>query len=83
MRFASIGRGLLRVGIGLVVLIVTVSVCVIFALGTETGTRWTLAGRAIDGPLRGQELTWVDSIQCRWYAWSTEYPETLLHESSH
>ena len=49
----------------------------------ETGTRWTLAGRAIDGPLRGQELTWVNSIQCRWYAWSSEYPETLLHESSH
>ncbi len=44
----------------------------------ETGTRWTLAGRAIDGPLRGKELTWVDSIQCRWYAWAAEYPQTQL-----
>lgn len=44
----------------------------------ETGTRWTLAGRAVDGPLRGKELKWVDSIQCRWYAWSFEYPETKL-----
>jgi hypothetical protein len=44
----------------------------------ETGTRWTLAGRAVDGPLRGRELTWVDSIQCRWYAWSAEYPQTRL-----
>ena len=42
----------------------------------ETGTRWTLAGRGIDGPLRGKELTWVDSIQCRWYAWSAVHPKT-------
>jgi hypothetical protein len=48
----------------------------------ETGTRWTLAGRAVDGPLRGTELTWIDSIQCRWYAWSAEYPETKVGENS-
>lgn len=47
----------------------------------ETGTRWTLAGRGIDGPLRGKELQWVDSIQCRWYAWAAEYPETAIHVS--
>lgn len=48
----------------------------------ETGTRWTLAGRGVDGPLRGKELNWVNSIQCRWYAWSSEYPETVVYESS-
>lgn len=48
----------------------------------ETGTRWTLAGRAVDGPLHGKELAWINSIQCRWYAWSTEYPETLIYEPS-
>ncbi len=48
----------------------------------ETGTRWTLAGRGIDGPLRGKELTWINSIQCRWYAWSSEYPETAVYEST-
>lgn len=42
----------------------------------ETGTRWTLAGRAVDGPLKNQELVWVNSVQCRWYAWAAEYPET-------
>jgi hypothetical protein len=47
----------------------------------ETGTRWTLAGRAVDGPLRGKELTWKNSIQCRWYAWATEYPETEIHDA--
>jgi hypothetical protein len=45
----------------------------------ETGTRWTLAGRAVDGPLKGQELTWVSSVQCRWYAWAAEYPKTELY----
>ncbi|MCA9048117.1 MAG: DUF3179 domain-containing protein [Planctomycetaceae bacterium] len=45
----------------------------------ETGTRWSLAGRGIDGPLRGRELNWVDAIQCRWFAWSSEYPDTEIH----
>lgn len=48
----------------------------------ETGTRWTLAGRAVDGPLRGKELTWINSIQCRWHAWSAEYPETLIYDAA-
>jgi hypothetical protein len=47
----------------------------------ETGTRWTIAGRAVDGPLRGKELTWIPSIQCRWYAWSGEYPQTAVFEA--
>jgi hypothetical protein len=48
----------------------------------ETGTRWTIAGRAVDGPLRGKELIWIPSIQCRWYAWSGEYPQTAVFEGS-
>ena len=45
----------------------------------ETGSRWTIAGRAIDGPLRGKELEWMPSLQCRWYAWCAEYPDTALY----
>lgn len=48
----------------------------------ETGTRWTLAGRAVDGPLRGKELKWVNSIQCRWYAWTVDNPKTQLYRRS-
>lgn len=44
----------------------------------ETGTRWTLAGRGIDGPLRGKELPWVNSIACNWYAWAAEHPKTEI-----
>lgn len=45
-------------------------------MDNETNTRWTLAGRAVDGPLKGKELLWIDSLQCKWYAWAHEYPET-------
>jgi hypothetical protein len=45
----------------------------------ETKTRWTLAGRGVDGPLLHHELTWVDSLQCRWYAWVAEHPDTAIH----
>ena len=48
----------------------------------ETGTRWTVAGRGIDGPLRGHELTWANSIQCRWYAWASEYPNTTVFKQA-
>lgn len=47
----------------------------------ETGSRWTLAGRCVDGPLKGRELTWIDGVQCRWYAWAAEYPQTELGKS--
>jgi len=47
----------------------------------ETDSRWTIAGRAVDGPLRGKELTWVSSIQCRWYAWSAEFPDSPIHKA--
>jgi hypothetical protein len=48
----------------------------------ETGTRWTLAGRGVDGPLKGKELTWINSLQCRWYAWAAEFPQTEVHKSA-
>ncbi|MDA0751262.1 MAG: DUF3179 domain-containing (seleno)protein [Verrucomicrobia bacterium] len=43
-------------------------------MDNETNSRWTLAGRAVDGPLRGTELEWIPSIQCRAEAWMAEYP---------
>ncbi|MBI1842821.1 MAG: DUF3179 domain-containing protein [Verrucomicrobia bacterium] len=46
----------------------------------ETGTRWTLAGRGVDGLLRGRELEWVNSVQCPWRAWAAEYPATTVYD---
>jgi hypothetical protein len=46
----------------------------------ETGSNWTLSGRAVDGKLKGKELKWVDSLQSNWYAWSSEYPQTVVYK---
>jgi hypothetical protein len=48
----------------------------------ETGTRWTLAGRAVDGPLKGKELEWVPGVQCRWFAWAAQYQQTELFRAT-
>ncbi|MBX9791319.1 MAG: DUF3179 domain-containing protein [Pirellulales bacterium] len=46
----------------------------------ETKSRFGVEGRARSGELKGKALRWIDSVQCRWFAWSSEYPETLLAE---
>jgi hypothetical protein len=44
----------------------------------ETGSRWDIAGRALSGELKGKTLRWLPSVQCRWFAWAAEYPETEI-----
>ena len=48
----------------------------------ETGTTWGIDGRGAKGELKGWTLEWVDSVACRWVAWSAEYPDTKLDEKS-
>jgi len=43
-----------------------------------TDSRFGVEGRAVSGELKGQALTWIDSVQCRWFAWSAEYPDTTV-----
>ena len=45
----------------------------------ETGSRWGIEGRAVEGPLKGKVLRWLPGVQCRWFAWAAEYPETKIH----
>jgi hypothetical protein len=45
----------------------------------ETGSRWDVAGRAIEGKLKGYTLTWADSVQVKWFAWAAEYPRTTVY----
>lgn len=45
----------------------------------ETGSHWGIEGRAAKGPLKGKTLRWLPGVQCRWFAWAAEYPETDLH----
>jgi hypothetical protein len=42
----------------------------------ETGSRWDIAGRAVSGELKGHTLRWLPGVQCRWFAWAAEYPDT-------
>jgi hypothetical protein len=45
----------------------------------ETGSRWDIAGRAIDGDLKGWTLEWLDGVQVNWFAWAAEYPHTTVY----
>ncbi|MGH2627575.1 MAG: DUF3179 domain-containing protein, partial [Anaerolineales bacterium] len=46
----------------------------------ETGSTWSLAGTAVAGPLRGEQLTRLDSVEAFWFAWSAIFPETEVWE---
>ena len=46
----------------------------------ETGSTWTIAGVAVDGPLEGSRLERVEHLDTFWFAWSTYRPDTLLIE---
>src|SRR5262245_40059495 len=46
----------------------------------EARSRWDIAGRGVEGELKGWTLTWVDSTQVKWFAWAAEYPETTIYQ---
>lgn len=46
----------------------------------ETGSRWDLAGRAVEGELKGWTLQWLDGAEVKWFAWAAEYPETTIYQ---
>jgi hypothetical protein len=47
----------------------------------ETGSHWDIAGRATSGELKGKTLRWLPGVQCKWFAWAAEYPETEIYGS--
>ena len=49
----------------------------------ETGSVWNkLDGKAVSGPLKGEQLTMIPSFQLFWFAWSDFYPDTTVYRSS-
>ncbi len=44
----------------------------------ETGSTWTVLGRASSGPMQGAELTPVRFLDTFWFAWVTFHPDTAL-----
>ena len=47
----------------------------------ETGSLWTIEGRAVDGPLAGSRLTPVRWQYVRYHAWVYPHPDTALYLS--
>jgi hypothetical protein len=45
---------------------------------TETRSRWSIVGRAVSGPRKGQTLRWLPGVMVKWFAWSGEYPESSV-----
>jgi hypothetical protein len=44
----------------------------------ETGSRWTLDGLAVDGPLAGSTIEQVATYSAMWFAWAAFNPQTEL-----
>jgi hypothetical protein len=47
----------------------------------ETGSRWSVVGRAVSGPRKGQTLRWLPGVMVKWYAWAAEYPKTSIDQA--
>jgi hypothetical protein len=46
----------------------------------ETDSLWSqLLGQAVDGPLKGTKLDFVESLQTTWGEWKALHPNTLAH----
>lgn len=45
----------------------------------ETGSAWSVLGRAVDGPLKGTALAEVVSFDVMWFAWYAFYPGTEVY----
>ncbi len=44
----------------------------------QTGSTWDVFGRAIHGPLAGQALDRIASVDGFWFAWAAFYPKTVI-----
>lgn len=47
----------------------------------ETGSTWTVEGRALDGPLAGEQLARMRQVISYWFAWAAFHPDTEVHGS--
>jgi len=50
-------------------------------LDEETGSTWTIAGEAIDGPLDGRRLEVALALDSFWFTWAAFHPETAIYRA--
>ena len=48
---------------------------------TQTGTRWSIEGVALEGKLKGKSLERLDSHLSQWYGWCACFPDTTIFGS--
>ena len=46
----------------------------------ETGSTWNILGRAVDGPLAGEQLESAVHTDTFWFAWASYRPDTVIVE---
>lgn len=47
----------------------------------ETGSTWTIAGEAVEGPMKGKSLASVPHVDTFWFAWAAfQGPESLVEQ---
>ncbi|MGH2725201.1 MAG: DUF3179 domain-containing protein [Actinomycetota bacterium] len=44
----------------------------------RTGSTWSIAGRALSGPLQGASLEPVEHVDTFWFAWAAYHPDTRV-----
>lgn len=44
----------------------------------QTGSTWDVLGRAVDGPMVGEQLAPVGHVDTFWFAWAAFHPDTRL-----
>lgn len=49
-------------------------------LDHETRSTWDVLGRAVDGPLSGEQLSEVVSVNHFWFSWAAFRPETRIYQ---
>lgn len=47
----------------------------------ETGTRWSLSGKALSGPLAGSQLTLLPARTAFWFSYRSAQPEVVVFEA--
>jgi Protein of unknown function (DUF3179) len=47
----------------------------------KSGTRFDMAGRGVDGELKGWTLATTDAVVAKWFAWSAEYPGSKIYQA--
>ncbi len=48
-------------------------------IDAETGSRWTVLGKAVEGPLKGKQLEPVVHGNHFWFAWAAFKPNTRVY----